>query len=347
MFIRGFEDTRSRLYPTPQPPQYPSNPGDTVTTLAVGEEGGSRPYPQPTPLPYPQPPRDDIITTQAVGEEGGGVGPYPQPKPLPYPQPPKDDIISTQALGEEGGYWPIPPSPQPPYGKAGGIRTQDALTVLREADRSGSPIWYGQDQLYGSPGWRPQGGDGQLSRQELQSYVTELRNTQFIQAPGADFNNKLKAAEFMLENFDQLSRADATSGNNRIGWTRNDPNTISNTDISIVSGRDGNPNNISRRDVRGGWGGEPPIYPPGGQPTTLALGEEGGGIYPPIEPPIYPPVGGPYPPVKPPVQPPIYPPIGGTYPPIDQPTTKALGEEGGGGTVTTFALGEEGGYSLV
>lgn len=55
----------------------------TPTTMALGEEGGSRP---------PQPPPSPRATTLAVGEEGGGVGQRPQPaRP------------TTQAVGEEGG----------------------------------------------------------------------------------------------------------------------------------------------------------------------------------------------------------------------------------------------------
>lgn len=44
----------------------PIDPGNTVTTMAIGEEGGS------------------VVTTQAIGEEGG-------------------PIMTTFAIGEEGG----------------------------------------------------------------------------------------------------------------------------------------------------------------------------------------------------------------------------------------------------
>ena len=42
-----------------------------ITTMAVGEEGGSKPQPKPKP---------GGITTMAVGEEGGSA-PHPDPVP--------------------------------------------------------------------------------------------------------------------------------------------------------------------------------------------------------------------------------------------------------------------------
>ena len=63
----------------------------TVTTYAIGEEGGG----------YP-PPRDVTVTTYAIGEEGGG-----------YPPPRDGGRVTTYALGEEGSYYPRP-RPRPP-----------------------------------------------------------------------------------------------------------------------------------------------------------------------------------------------------------------------------------------
>jgi hypothetical protein len=47
----------------------PQPPAGTMTTLAVGEEGGQRIELQP--LPRPLLPSDTLMTSQAVGEEGG------------------------------------------------------------------------------------------------------------------------------------------------------------------------------------------------------------------------------------------------------------------------------------
>lgn len=73
--------------------------GLSLTTLALGEEGGGFPKPIPCdpPLPFPKPiplpepePHPPIATTKALGEEGG------------------DDFpVTTLAIGEEGGGYPI------------------------------------------------------------------------------------------------------------------------------------------------------------------------------------------------------------------------------------------------
>jgi len=76
--------------------------GFTLTTLAIGEEGGHprfpRPKPQPTPpIQYPvKPIAPPVYTTLAIGEEGGCFDP---------PE------VTTKAFGEEGGDQPAPIGP--------------------------------------------------------------------------------------------------------------------------------------------------------------------------------------------------------------------------------------------
>ena len=60
--------------------------GGTVTTFAIGEEGGSYPPPRWSP--------PGRVTTYALGEEGGY---YRRPRYSRYPR------YTTYALGEEGG----------------------------------------------------------------------------------------------------------------------------------------------------------------------------------------------------------------------------------------------------
>jgi hypothetical protein len=105
--------------------------------------------------------------------------------------------------------------------------------------------------------------DGQLTRQELSAYVDQLRNTRFFQAPGPEFDNKLKAAEFMLNNFDALASASGSPRPPIYYETQGMPQdaawgirpypgnnqTIDATDLSVASRRDGRPENISQRDV--------------------------------------------------------------------------------------------------
>jgi hypothetical protein len=253
-------------------------PPDQATTLALGEEGGIRPNPRPNPRPIPFPPEPNPpqITTLALGEEGGNIPPAP----------------STKALGEEGGG--IPPLP-PPNGNS--VSTQVAQQVLREADGMGSrepqPYWAsnGIDSLIRRPIPPNNQKDGQLTRQELSAYVDQLRNTRFIQAPGPEFDNKLKTAEFMLQNFDELASASGsprppiyyeTQGKPEQGITQEDAlfrrpypfpgnnQTIDANDLNVASRRDGRPENISQRDVNQ-------------QVATYAFWETG---YPPIPEPL-------------------------------------------------------------
>lgn len=292
--------------PTPRPP-------DQATTLALGEEGGNKPPEYVTfalnedgKNPITLPP--DRVTTLAVGEEGGTKPPRPQPQPLPLPPEPNPPGYTTLALGEEGGS--IPPAPStralgeegggypplpPPSGNS--ISTQAAQQVLREADGMGrtEPLPYWQSGGIDSLIRRPYPGnnqkDGQLTRQELSAYVDQLRNTRFIQAPGPEFDNKLKAAEFMLQNFDELASASGSprppiyydaQGTAPQGVTQEDAlyrrpfpspgnnQTIDANDLNVASRRDGRPENISQRDVNQ-------------QVATYAFWETG---YPPIPEPL-------------------------------------------------------------
>lgn len=84
-------------------PSQPPVSSDLVTSQALGEEGGS----------YP-PPRSGPITSQALGEEGSSWPSYPAqtypPALYPPPRPLPPGTSTTQALGEEGGsYLPRPP----------------------------------------------------------------------------------------------------------------------------------------------------------------------------------------------------------------------------------------------
>jgi hypothetical protein len=81
--------------------------GGTVTTQAVGEEGG---------VTVPGRPREPIYTTQAVGEEGGWYYPPRRPPHAVYPPPsPPQGTVTTYALGEEGSYYRPPVYRPPPY----------------------------------------------------------------------------------------------------------------------------------------------------------------------------------------------------------------------------------------
>lgn len=100
----GEEGTDKNLPSRDQRTELKTLSGRSVSTMALGEEGGQTP-----PAPKPN------VSTMAVGEEGGQMPPAPRPN------------VSTMAVGEEGGQMSPVSSACPP---APGTRSAERRAVL-------------------------------------------------------------------------------------------------------------------------------------------------------------------------------------------------------------------------
>jgi len=206
-------------------------PGTTVTTLALGEEGGQNPGGGNVTTfalgeEGGQMPGGGTVTTLALGEEGGQM---------------PGGTVTTMALGEEGGGLP-PWSPQP-----NSVRNTNSLIGLLNRI----------DDQYGDKDGLLTKAETDKGLQELQKTLAELEQIRFIQYDPAH-EAKLRQArldvemsKFLKANFDKLAAQDGTAG------------SLSGNEISTAAGKDGNPVTVSNKDLfKLGQPQAPPQTPP-------------------------------------------------------------------------------------
>lgn len=172
------------------------NPNDLLTTQAVGEEGGGQPD----------------ITTKAVGEEGGGATTLALNE-----EGGGNPDITTLALNEEGGGVSLDV-----------FSTQRALNVNRAADAN---------------------KDGQTTKAELDALIKSQEDQlakiksgeiKFIADPTRqlrEMERNIQSAKFLQANFDKIAAVDGTSG------------SLSASDIRQTANRDFRPERLTQNDV--------------------------------------------------------------------------------------------------
>jgi hypothetical protein len=192
------------------------------------QAGQNPPQQQPAnPQALTLAPQGDF-TTQAIGEEGG--------------------TVTTLATNEEGG------SPVSRALDEAGISTLDALSVINRADSRPQNVFL-----------RP---DGKLSREELSNFISKLQNSKTPITPNSPNDRHLRAAQFLLSNFDAIGSTDELAQGGAFGILPN--RTISIQDVNTVSRRDGNPFNITWGDVQN-LPSKPKLIESVSTPTVLAV----------------------------------------------------------------------------